>query len=53
MAEKERRMREDPEYRAEVRRVERELAERKRLLEAAERPVVADLRAIGLDLDSV
>jgi len=53
MAELEQRRREDPAYRAELERVELERAERVRLLEIAEQPVVADLRAIGLDLDTV
>lgn len=53
MAELERRKREDPVFRAELERVESERAERTRLLRVAEQPVVKDLRALGLDLDSV
>jgi len=53
MAELERRKREDPAYRAELERVEQERAERARQLRIAERPVVNDLKAIGLELDSV
>jgi hypothetical protein len=53
VAELERRKREDPAYRAELERVESKHAERTRLLRIAERPVVDDLRAIGLDLDTV
>jgi hypothetical protein len=49
----ERRKREDPAYRAELERVEAERAERARLLMIAAQPVVADLRAIGLDVDTV
>jgi hypothetical protein len=53
MAELERRKSEDPAYRAEIERVEAERAERERLFRVAEQPVVADLRAVGLELDSV
>jgi hypothetical protein len=53
IAERERMKREDPAYRAELERREEERAERVRLLRIAERPVVADLKAIGLDLNSV
>lgn len=53
MAERERKKREDPVYRAELEHVESERAERTRLLRMAEQPVVADLRAIGLDVDTV
>lgn len=53
MAELERRKRKDPAYRAELERVESERAERQRLLQVAEQPVVEDLRSLGLDLDSV
>ena len=53
MAELEQRKREDPAYRAELERVESERAERARLVKIAEQPVVADLKALGLDLDSV
>jgi hypothetical protein len=53
IAEKERRRREDPAYRAELERVEAERAERTRLLRIAEQPAVDDLRTLGLDLNSV
>jgi hypothetical protein len=53
IAEKERRRREDPAYRAELERVEAERAERTRLLRIAEQPVVDDLRTLGLDLNTV
>jgi len=53
MAELERRKREDPAYRVESERAESERAERIRLLRIAEQPVVEDLRAIGLVLDTV
>jgi hypothetical protein len=53
MAELEQRRREDPAHRAELERVESERAERARLVRIAEQPVVADLKALGLDLDSV
>jgi hypothetical protein len=53
MAELEKKKREDPVYRAALERVAAESAERARLLRVAEQPVVADLRASGLDLDSV
>ena len=52
-AKHERRLREDPGYRAEFERAEAERVERIRFLRAAEQPVLADLRAIGLDLDTV
>lgn len=52
-AELERRKREDPAYREELERVEFERAERVRLLRATERPVVEDLRDLGLVLDTV
>jgi hypothetical protein len=53
VAERERRLREDPAYRAEVERVETERAARSQRLRVAEQPVVADLRAIGLEVDTV
>lgn len=53
VAELERRKREDPVFRAELERVASERAERARLNRIAERPVVADLQAIGLDVDTV
>jgi hypothetical protein len=53
MAELERRKREDPAYRAEQERMESERAERTRLLRIAEQPVVEDLRALGLNVDTV
>ena len=53
MAELERRKRADPAYRAELERVESERAQRARLDRVAEEPVVADLRAIGLDVETV
>jgi hypothetical protein len=49
-AAKERRLREDPVYRAEFERQEAERAERSRQSRVAEQPVLADLRAMGLDL---
>lgn len=53
MADLDRRRREDPEYRAELERAERKRAERARQLRIAEQPVVGDLRAVGIDVDSV
>ena len=53
MADLERRKREDPSYRAELERAEREGVERDRQLRIAEQPVVDDLQAIGIDVDSV
>lgn len=53
MADLERRKREDPAYRAELERDERERVERHRQLRIAEQPVVDDLQAIGLKVDSV
>jgi predicted CopG family antitoxin len=50
-AELQQKKREDPAHRAERERVESDLAKRVRLLKIAEQPVVADLRAIGLDAD--
>jgi hypothetical protein len=44
---------EDPEYRRQVEAVETELAERSRLLQEAEAPVVADLAGVGVEVDSV
>lgn len=53
MAELEQRRLADPAYRAELERVESERAGRARLFKLAEQPVVADLKAIGLDLNTV
>jgi hypothetical protein len=50
---KEEMLRSDPEYRAKVEAVEAERQERVRLLREAERPIVADLRAGGVVVDSV
>lgn len=52
-ADLERRKREDPAYRAELERAERERVERDRQLRIAEQPVVDDLHALGIDVDSV
>jgi hypothetical protein len=46
-------MREDPEYRAEVERHQADLAERVRRSRAAELPLLADLHAIEIELDTV
>src|SRR4051794_21660369 len=53
MAEVERRQRDDHELRARLQREEAERAERVRLATIAEQPLVADLRAIGLQLNTV
>ena len=53
VAEKARRMREDPEYRARVEKVEADARARKARLRTAERPVVDDLRLVGVDVESV
>lgn len=53
VAERERRLQEDPAYRAEVERVEAARAERARQLGLAEQPVLADLRGVGIDVDDV
>lgn len=47
------RYRNDPEYRASVDRQEAERRARREELERAERPLVADLRAAGIPVDSV
>jgi len=47
------RLQNDPEYRATVEGAEAERQERARLLGAAEQPIVADLRAVGVQVDSV
>ena len=52
MADLERRKREDPAYRADLEREGLERGERARLTRIAEQPVVADLKALGLDVDS-
>jgi hypothetical protein len=46
-------LRNDPEYRAKVEAVEAERQERARVLREAEQPIVADLRAAGVQVDSV
>jgi hypothetical protein len=43
----------DPEYRAQVEAVEEERRERADRLREAEKPIIADLRAAGLEVDSV
>jgi hypothetical protein len=53
IAERERRIREDPEYRRQVERVEAELAERANEFRVAEQPILADLAAAGVQLDTV
>jgi hypothetical protein len=53
LAEFERRKRDDPDFRARMEREEADCAERVRQLTIAEQPVVADLRALGLELNSV
>lgn len=50
---KEEMLRNDPEYRAKVEAVEAERQERARVLRDAEQPIVADLRAAGVQVDSV
>lgn len=46
-------LRNDPEYRAKVEAVEAERQERARRLREAERPIVADLRGAGVEVESV
>lgn len=46
-------LRNDPDYRARVEAAEAERQERARQLEEAERPIVADVRAAGVPIDSV
>lgn len=53
MAEKERRLRDDPAYRAEVERIEAERDAQVVAARAAERPVLEDLAAAGIELDTV
>lgn len=53
VAERERRIREDPEYLAAVERDEAERAERARRLRESEKPLRQDLAAIGIKVDSV
>jgi hypothetical protein len=50
---KEEMLRNDPEYRAKVEAAEADRQERARVLRDAEQPIVADLRAAGLQVDSV
>jgi hypothetical protein len=52
-AELDRRLAADPEYRQQVEAVETERAERARFLRDAEQPVIADLAAHGVELESV
>jgi hypothetical protein len=51
--EKEERLRTDPEYRGKAEAVETNIAERVRRLREAERPIVADLQRVGVDVSSV
>ena len=53
IAEKERLLREDPEYRAEVERVEALRSQRVAELRAAAQPVVRDLAAIGIEVGTL
>jgi hypothetical protein len=53
IAERERRLREDPEFRALVEQKEVEHRERVRRLREAEMPVIRDLAAVGVEVDSV
>lgn len=53
VAERERRLREDPDYRAQVEKFETELAERTRQARVAEQPILRDLASFGIDVDSV
>ena len=53
MAEKERRMRDDSAYRADVEQVEAERAAQVAAARAAERPVLEDLASAGIKLDTV
>lgn len=43
----------DPEYRAQVEAVEAERSERLRMLREAQQPILADLHAVGLEINSV
>jgi hypothetical protein len=53
MADKERRLQDDPAYRAEVERIEAERAAQVAASRAAERPVLEDLANAGIKLDTV
>ncbi|MGO4856892.1 hypothetical protein [Arthrobacter sp. 2MCAF14] len=53
IAEKERLLREDPEYRAKFERVEADRAQRIAVLRAAAQPVIRDLAAIGIEVGSL
>lgn len=53
IAEKERMLHEDPEYRAKVERLEADRAQRIADLRAAAQPVVRDLAAIGIDVGTL
>jgi hypothetical protein len=53
MAERERRLLTDPEYAAQVRAMEHERATRADALREAEQPLLEDLRAVGVSVDSV
>ena len=50
---KEEMLRSDPEYRAKVEAVEAERQERARGLREAEQPILADLRVVGIEVESV
>lgn len=52
-AEKERRLREDPEYRAQVQQVEAERRERSLHMREAEQPILQDLESAGCDVTTV
>ena len=52
-AELEQRLRDDPEYRAHVKKADAERVERTRLKREAERPVLDELRASGIEIDSL
>ena len=53
MAELDRRMRDDPDYRAEREKFETELAERTRQAREAEQPILRDLASVGVNVDLV
>jgi hypothetical protein len=53
IAARERRMREDPGYRAEVQRHQAEDAERVRRSRDEQLPLLADLQAVGIELDTI
>lgn len=42
----------DPEYQAKKAQIEAEFAERKKILDQAEKPIVEDLRRVGVDVES-